>query len=155
MAINPESMVSVDRITDIKSTTKDDVLDEMISLLSTSKLVTNNEEFREKILEREKAVSTGVGAGMAIPHVKIASIKDFTAAIGRSKQGVDFKSLDGAPTHIIVMVGCNNTQSADFLKILARLVTRLKQQSVQQEILNAESPEVIRDLFVKEGGILA
>lgn len=155
MAINPEQFISADRIVDLKSTKKAEVLDELIDLLATSELVTNKQELRDKILEREKATSTGVGVGMAIPHVKIASIKDFVAAIGRSKDGLDFESLDGQPTHLIVMIGCNNTQSAEFLKVLARIVTRLKQAPLQTKILEANSKQEIRDLFVKPDGVLA
>ncbi len=154
MTLDPKSLISIDRICDLKSEKKEDVLDELIGLLSTSKNITDKDELRQKIIEREKAVSTGVGAGMAIPHVKIASIKDFTAAIGRSREGVDFESLDGKPTHIVIMIGCNNTQSADFLKILAKLVTKLKNEETQQKILEANSPEEIRDLFVSSSGIL-
>lgn len=155
MPVNPEHLVSVDRIIDLKSSDKDGVLNELIDLLATSKYVTDKEELRAKIIEREKAVSTGVGAGMAIPHVKIPSIKDFVAAIGRSKAGVDFASLDQQPTHIVVMIGCNNSQSADFLQILARLVTRLKNPDLQKRILEAKDAQEIRDLFVQSQGVLA
>ena len=154
MPIDPKSLISLDRITDLKSTRKEDVLNELVDLLASSPMVTDKEELRRKIFEREEAVSTGVGAGMAIPHVKIPSIKNFVAAIGRSKEGIDFESLDSQPTHIVVMIGCNSSQSADFLKVLARLVTRLKQPAVQKKILEADSPEEIRDLFISEEGIL-
>lgn len=154
MPIDPKSLISLDRITDLKSTRKEDVLNELVDLLASSPMVTDKEELRRKIFEREEAVSTGVGAGMAIPHVKIPSIKNFVSAIGRSKEGIDFESLDSQPTHIVVMIGCNSSQSADFLKVLARLVTRLKQPAVQKKILEADSPDEIRDLFISEEGIL-
>ncbi len=155
MPFNPEQAISADRIVDLESTKKSDVLDELISLLAESDKVNDPGELRRKIYEREKTVSTGVGAGMAIPHVKIPSITDFVAAIGRSKRGIQFDSLDGQPTHIVVMIGCNNTQSADFLKILARLVTRLKDESVKRRIMDAETPEDIRSVFTGQNGILA
>lgn len=155
MAIDPKQLISADRIIDLKSTEKPDILNELVDVLATSDTVGDKEELRARIFEREEAVSTGVGAGMAIPHVKIPSIKNFVAAIGRSKEGVDFASLDGKPTHIIVMIGCNSNQSADFLKVLARLVTRLKQPALQEKILSASSPQEIRDLFVEEEGVLA
>lgn len=155
MSFKLQSLISADRIVDLNSVKKEAVLDELINLLATSELVGDKKELRDKIFERERTLSTGVGVGMAIPHVKIPSIKDFVAAIGRSKQGFNFESLDGAPTHIVVMIGCNNTQSADFLKILARLVTRLKDQNMQRRILEAKGPEEIRDLFVQPDGVLA
>lgn len=155
MAVNPETLISVDRIVDLKARDKEGVLNELIDVLATSKYVTDRQELRDKIIEREKAVSTGVGAGMAIPHVKIPTIKDFVAAIGRSREGVDFASLDQQPTHIVVMIGCNNSQSADFLQILARLVTRLKNPDLQKRILEAKDAQEIRNLFVQPQGVLA
>ena len=154
MAIDPKDIITEDRIVDLKSQKKNEALDELIDLLATSPLVGDKKELREKICEREGTLSTGVGAGMAIPHVKIPSIKDFVAAIGRSEEGIDFDSLDGKPTHIIVMIGCNNTQSGDFLKVLARLVTRLKDPEVQNKIMSAKSPAEIRDFFVQPEGVL-
>ncbi len=155
MTFNPEQAISTDRIVDLKSTRKSDVLDELIGLLATSDKVNDPVELKRKIYEREKTVSTGVGAGMAIPHVKIPSITDFVAAIGRSREGLQFDSLDGQSTHIVVMIGCNNTQSADFLKVLARLVTRLKDETIKRRIMDAETPEDIRSVFIGQNGILA
>jgi len=154
MAIKPDSLISLERITDLKGTKKEEVLDELIELLATSKLVTDREELRAKVFERERTVSTGVGYGIAVPHVKIPSIKGFVAAVGRSKAGVDFDSLDGAPTHIVVMIGCNNTQSGDFLKVLAQIVMRLRKPDLLQKISDAKSMEEIRDIFIQPNGVL-
>jgi mannitol/fructose-specific phosphotransferase system IIA component (Ntr-type) len=155
MPIDAKKMISPERVITIQATNKSDVLNEMVEVLATSKLVTNKEELREKIFEREAAVSTGVGKGMAIPHVKIPSIKDFVAAIGICKGGIDFESLDQQPTYIIVMIGCNSSQSADFLKILARLVTHLRDEKLQKSILEADSSQAICDIFLQPKGIFS
>lgn len=154
MPLHPANMISVDRIIDVKSTKKTDVLEEMIEVLATSPLVGNKGELRDKIFERERTLSTGVGVGMAIPHVKIPSIKDFVAAVGRCKSGLDFESLDGAPTHIIVMIGCNNGQAGDFLKVLAHFVKSLKDPHMQRGILEAKNAEEIREHFLRTSGII-
>lgn len=154
MPINPETLLTVDRIIDLRARDKVGVLDELIEAIGTSKLVSNKAELKEKIHAREREVSTGVGVGIAIPHVKIPSVKDFVVAVGRSREGVDFESPDGSPTHLVIMVCCNNTQAADFLKVLARLVTRLKQPELQRRILDAKSPAEIREMFVQPDGIL-
>lgn len=154
MPIEPKKLLTADRIIDLKSREKPDVLNELVDLLATSDLVTDKEELRKKIFEREEAVSTGVGAGMAIPHVKIPSIKNFVAAVGRCKEGIDFKSLDGKPTYIVVMIGCNAKQSADFLKVLARLAPRLKQPEIQKRILESDDPNEILEIFVGQEGVL-
>jgi mannitol/fructose-specific phosphotransferase system IIA component (Ntr-type) len=154
MPVSPAQMISVDRIVDLKSANKTEVLEEMIAVLATSPLVTNRVELRDKIFERERTLSTGVGVGMAIPHVKIPSIKDFVAAVGRCKNGINFESLDGAPTRIIVMIGCNNSQAGDFLKVLAHFVKSLKDPALQKSILEAETAEKIREHFLSSNSVI-
>lgn len=154
MALDPRKMISTERIVTIKSTAKEAALEELIDVLASSSMVGDKVELRSKILERERTLSTGVGCGMAIPHVKIPTIKDFVAAIGLCPEGINFESLDGAPTRVIVMIGCNNTQSADFLKVLAKVVMRLKDQGAQRRILEAKTKAEIYELFVAADGVL-
>lgn len=153
MPLDPNSLLTTDRITELHAVYKPDVLEELILLMGRSDKVGNLPQLREKILERESKISTGVGMGIAIPHVKIDSISDFVMAVGVSRDGLDFDSLDKAPTHIIVMIGCHVSQSGEFLKILSRLVSGLRDPMVQEQVLSAESPEMIRDLFVGPSGI--
>lgn len=149
MPFSIDKMISTDRIVELKSSKKDEVLTELIGLTCTSSLVTDKKELRDKIFEREKVVSTGVGVGLATPHAKIASVKDFVISIGFSRDGLDFESLDGNPTHIVVLIACNNSQSADFLKVLAHIVKYLKLATVQRRILDATSKDEIRDIFMQ------
>ncbi|MEO8376209.1 MAG: PTS sugar transporter subunit IIA [Candidatus Sumerlaeota bacterium] len=149
MPFSIDKMIDTDRIVDLKSIRKEEVLGELIALTSSSPFITDKKELREKIFEREKAVSTGVGVGLATPHAKIASVRDFVISIGLSRDGLDFDSLDGNPTFIVVMIACNNTQSADFLKVLAHIVKYLKLAPVQRRILEAKSKDEIRDIFVQ------
>ena len=152
MPINPEKMFSPDRFVDIKSDTKEGALTELVDALAKSPNVTDREDLLKKIIEREKTLSTGVGVGLAIPHVKITSIKDFTIAVGRSKEGVEFQSIDNQPAHIFVMIGCHESQSADYMKVLSKLVRSLKEKDFQEKIMEAKNGEEVVDLFVGPGG---
>ena len=95
MAIIFSSMLSPDRIINMKGQTKEEVLKEMVTVLGTSPHVKDAPSLLKAILDREKIVSTGIGIGIAVPHVKISSVDDFVVAIGRSHQGVEFDALDG------------------------------------------------------------
>ena len=141
-------MFNPKRIIDLKASTKEEALKELAKLMASSPEITDPEEFEKGIFEREKQLSTGVGIGVAVPHVKIASVKDFIAAIGRSHRGIDYNSIDNKPVHIIVMIGASDTQSGEYLKVLARLVLRLKQKEFRRKVMLAKSPEEIRDLFL-------
>ncbi len=145
-----DQLIDPSRIIDLQSTTKDQALKELVDVMATSPLVTDPKALLDKILEREKLISTGVGIGVALPHVKIPSVRDFVIAIGRSQRGLDFQSLDDKPVHIVVMIGSNDSQSGEFLKLMAKVVLRLKDKEFRRRVLLAKSPAEIRDLFITE-----
>ncbi|AXA34803.1 MAG: PTS sugar transporter subunit IIA [Candidatus Hydrogenedentota bacterium] len=141
-------MIDESRIVDLKATTKEEALRELVDVLATSPNVTDKDELLKAIFEREKVISTGVGIEVALPHVKIPSVKDFVIAIGRSHKGIDFDSLDDKPVYIIVMIGANDKQAGDFLKVLAQLVLKLKNKNFRKAVMFAKSPKRIRELFI-------
>lgn len=143
-------MIDESRIVDLKATTKEEALRELVDVLATSPNVTDPDDLLRAILEREKVLSTGVGIEVAMPHVKIPSVKNFVIAIGRSHKGIDFESLDEKPVYIIVMIGANDKQAGDFLKVLAKLVLRLKNKTFRKQVMFAKSPKRIKELFVSE-----
>lgn len=143
-------MIDESRIVDLKATNKEDALRELVDVLSTSPLVTDKEDLLEAIFEREKVISTGVGIEVALPHVKIASVKDFVIAIGRSHRGIDFDAIDEKPVYVIVMIGANDKQAGEFLKVLAQLVLKLKNNKFRRAVMFAKSPKRIKELFVSQ-----
>ena len=145
-----DKMIDESRIIDLKATTKEEALRELVDTLAASSDVTDREELLNAIFEREKVISTGVGIEVALPHVKIPSVKNFVIAIGRSHKGIDFESLDDKPVYIVVMIGANDKQAGDFLKVLARLVLKLKNRGFRKQVMFASSPKRIKELFVSE-----
>ena len=148
MPIDLSAAIDASRIVDLKSTDKDGALRELVELMAKSPLVTDREEFLRAIIEREKIISTGVGIGVALPHVKIPSVKDFVIAIGRSHKGIEFQALDEKPVHIIVMIGASDKQSGEFLKVLAKFVLKLKEKEFRRELMLARDAEEIKDIFI-------
>lgn len=143
-------MIAEDRIIDLKSSDKEGALNELIEVISTSPLINDKDTFAKAIFEREKIISTGVGIGVAVPHVKIPQVGDFVAAIGRSHKGIDFQALDEKPVHIVVMIGASDKQSGEFLKVLAKLVLRLKDKNFRRAVMLAKSQAEIKQLFLTE-----
>jgi fructose-specific phosphotransferase system IIA component len=148
--IDFEKMIDETRIVDLKATTKEEALRELVDVLATSPDVTDPEELLHAIFEREKVISTGVGIEVALPHVKIPSVKNFVIAIGRSHKGIDFESLDEKPVYIVVMIGANDKQAGDFLKVLAKLVLKLKNRGFRKQVMFAKNQKRIKDLFLSD-----
>ncbi|MFP4581251.1 MAG: PTS sugar transporter subunit IIA [Candidatus Sumerlaeia bacterium] len=137
-------------VIDLKARTKDDAIRELVDVLSDRPEITDPDEFLSSLLDREKIISTGIGIGLAMPHVKIASVKDFVLAVGRSPGGIDFEALDDEPVHIVAMIGANEAQSGDFLKVLARLVLKLKDKSIRRKVLLAPNAAEVKQILLKE-----
>ena len=143
-----KALLHKDMIIDLKSADKNLALEELVEVISKSDIVTDKKIFLKEIFKREKIISTGLGLGIAFPHVKIPSVKDFVIAIGRSKMGINFNAIDEKPVYIIVMIGASDTQAREYIRLLAQLVIRLKRQGVRERIMKADSPQEIFEVFL-------
>jgi nitrogen PTS system EIIA component len=141
--IDIKSYLSPDRVADLKSSSKDGAIMELVALCAGSPAVEDAEKLQEAIFEREGIMSTGIGLGIAIPHAKIPSVRDFVVAIGRARDGIDFTSLDQKPVQIVVLIAGPSREQQRYLEILAGVTLRLKSDEVREAVLSAESPEEI------------
>ena len=140
-------LLSTDRIVDLAAFDKQAALKELCGVLATSKNVADAKAFQKAILDREAILSTGIGLGLAVPHAKVASVRDFAVAVGRSKAGIEWDSLDGRPVTIVVMIAANDRQTTEYTKVLASLVSKVKPDEVRLKILAAANPQEIVDIL--------
>ncbi|MFV2050058.1 PTS sugar transporter subunit IIA, partial [Metabacillus sp. YM-086] len=98
---------------EIQSTSKGDVVKELVDVLDRAGKLSNKESYEQAVLNREKQSTTGIGDGIAIPHAKTNAVKEPAIVFGRSTNGVDYESLDGQPSYLFFMIaapeGANNT----------------------------------------------
>jgi mannitol/fructose-specific phosphotransferase system IIA component (Ntr-type) len=142
-----ENILKLERIRDLTSEKKADVLEEMCSMVADAPEVTSIEALKKAIRAREAIMSTGIGMGIAIPHAKIASVQDFVMAVGRSKGGVDFQALDSAPVNVVILIVASDTQGDDFLKVLSKIGKFFINPLNRDKILEASGTEEIYRLF--------
>ncbi|MBI2921988.1 MAG: PTS sugar transporter subunit IIA [Planctomycetes bacterium] len=136
-------LLAPDRIVDLAATDKSGALAELCAVLAKSKNVADAGAFQKAILDREAILSTGIGLGLAVPHAKVSSVRDFAVALGRSKAGIEWDSLDGRPVTIVVMIAANDRQTTEYTKVLASLVGKVKPDDVRLRILAAKTPQEI------------
>ena len=96
-------------------------------------------------INRERQGSTGFGKGVAVPHVKHASIEKMTATIGRSSHGVDFAALDRAPVYIIVMLLSPADAPEDHLAAMERIFRYLQREKFRRFLRQARRKLPARD----------
>lgn len=127
-----------------KEKSKDAALKTLCRCLARTDYVSKEKELSKAISDRERILSTGIGQGIAIPHAKIPSVSGFVAALGISKEGIPFDSLDGKPAHLIVMIAGPEGQNEEYLRILARFTGALKPEETRNRIIEAiKKPEQV------------
>ena len=131
----------------LKSKTKQDVINEMVELLDKNGILNNKNEFKKEILEREELSSTGFGNGIAIPHAKTSAVKIPRVAVGISKDGSDFDSVDGNKANLIFMIAAGDDDNDLHLKTLSHLAQNLMDDEFVKEILNSKSKKEIVQLL--------
>lgn len=132
--------LSPQRVLDLKSRTKDAALLELTESLRSSPDVRDADQVLEAVRERERALSTGIGLGVAVPHAKIAGIADFLLVYGRSREGIDFGSIDDRPVHHLVLIVGPQDRQPRYLQFLASVTITLKRAELRQQLESAATP---------------
>ncbi|TXH29473.1 MAG: PTS sugar transporter subunit IIA [Elusimicrobia bacterium] len=136
-------------VVDLAAQTKKDVLAELCGVLGKAGKLPDAAAMVRALLEREALGSTGIGAGVAIPHGKAANVPGQAAALGISKRGVAFEALDGEPVHIVFLLVAPTEAAGDHLKALAKISRLLKDKFFRQSLRDAKTAEaalkIIRD----------
>jgi len=95
------------------------------------------------LLERERLGTTGLGKGLALPHLRSRALREIIAAVGVAPAGVDFKSLDRAPTRLIVLVLSPFEEREKHLEVMGRLATLLSDKTLQYSLQIPRSPNAL------------
>ncbi|MCL2144935.1 MAG: PTS sugar transporter subunit IIA [Endomicrobia bacterium] len=143
--------LSSDSITvELKATDKKSAIAELVDMLKTTKKVKKTDEIIEVVLEREKLGSTGIGQGVAIPHGKTDVLHEQVGALGVSRKGIEFNSLDGEPVHIIFLLVGPVEVAGQHLKALSRISRLFKDKFLRQAIRDAKTKEEIVKIIQQE-----
>ena len=143
--------LSSDAITvELKATDKKSAIVELVEILKTTKKVKKTDGIIEVVLEREKLGSTGIGQGVAIPHGKTDVLQEQVGALGVSRKGIEFNSLDGEPVHIIFLLVGPVEVAGQHLKALSRISRLFKDKFLRQAIRDAKTKEEIIKIIQQE-----
>jgi len=108
------------------------------------------QEMSRVIQERENLGSTGIGEGIAIPHGKMKDLNDFFILFGRSREGVDFQSMDNKPAHLFFLLLAPEDSASTHLKVLARISRLLMDGGFRKNLMEATSADEIYRIIVEE-----
>lgn len=102
----------------------------------------------QALMERERIGSTGIGCGVAIPHIKITGVHKMYGILARLQKPVDYDSIDGNPVDIIFMLlAPSDSKTTQHLKFLAQASRFLRDEDTCIAIRNANDENAIVSLF--------
>ena len=136
---------------DLKSVQKEEVIKEMVaSLVKAGKIEdATSKKVIKALMDREELGSTGIGAGVAVPHAKHDSITDLVGVFGRSKKGINFDALDGEPVHVLFLLLSSKSASGAHLEALAYISRLVRDEKFVKFLRDAKDVAGVRELLAE------
>ncbi|MCK4574841.1 PTS sugar transporter subunit IIA [candidate division WOR-3 bacterium] len=134
----------------LEKTNKKEMIIKLVNVLLNDEIGRDiKDEIVNVILKREAIESTGIGNGVAIPHIRLDSIKNFYIVLGLSKDGIDFEAIDKKPVHILFLVLSREQDKVLYIRTLARLARLLHNEEFRNGLLHQETSEDVIDFIRK------
>jgi mannitol/fructose-specific phosphotransferase system IIA component (Ntr-type) len=136
-------------IPELKTRDRNGVVRELVSALyKAGQLGKGNcEEIIKAVIKRENEASTGMGKGVAVPHVKHKVVKDVVATIGQSSVGIDFSSLDKQPVYSVILIISPVDNPDKHLQVMESVFKHLQEEKFRKFLRQSKEAEEIEDLL--------
>ena len=129
-------------LVDIEGTTKEEVLKALCNQLFNTGYINDVDDFYTDVLAREEEGLTGLGKGIAIPHGKSESVINTTIAIGKTKQPIEWGSLDDKPVEVILLFAVKNSDATTtHIKLLQKVAIMLADDEFLVALQKAENED--------------
>jgi PTS system nitrogen regulatory IIA component len=150
--IHVETFLSPDRIVFLNHSTRQDALSVLAENLATAPQVKNRRELVDQILRRDALMSTAIGRGIAIPHVRLTSITDLVVSVGISRADIiDFRPLDDEPVRLLFMIAASQNHHAYYLQTLSFFIAHLKNSDLRNSLLNTKTEREAWNILINIG----
>ena len=146
--IHADSILSLHRILFLNHSSKRDVLISLAENLAAAPQIKNRQELTTEILKREELLSTAIGCGIAIPHVRLPSITDLVVSVGISHTDIiGFQPMDDEPVRLVLMIAAAQNQHGYYLQALSWFSARLKDRNLRDALFAAQTQQEVYDLL--------
>lgn len=133
----------------VRCTSKKSAL-EIISHIAAEKLDIDAQILFNNLISREKIGSTGVGSGIAIPHVKIDSSLPATGVFIQCETPIDYDSYDGNKVDILFAIFVPEDRCQEYLGTLSEISQKLLNKQLLKQLRTAEDAETLFELLQAE-----
>ena len=148
--VQVKNILAPNRVIFISQASRHDALVELANTLSSAPQVKRSDELVSEILKREELMSTAIGRGIAIPHVRLSSVTDLVMAVGVCKTPVtDFQPIDDMPVSLLFMIAAAYNQHSYYLQTLSYFSAKLKKKELRDGLLNAATTDDVYKLLIE------
>ena len=149
--VRMRNVLSPDRVVFLDYSRKRDALVALAERLASAPQIKNKHELSGEILRREDLMSTAIGRGIAIPHVRLSSVTDLVVAVGVSRCDIqDFNPFDDQPVRLLFMIAAAYNQHAYYLQTLSYFSAKLKSNELRSGILACAEPSAAYELLIAQ-----
>ncbi len=136
-------------IPQLKAADRDGVIAELVSALDKAGRLGNKncQKIIKAVIKRENEASTGMGKGVAVPHVKHEAVKDVVAVVGLSGGGIDFSSLDKQPVFSVTLLISPADNPDKHLQAMETIFKHLQQDTFRRFLRQSQTAEQVEDLL--------
>ena len=133
-----------DRVVILEGRTKEEVLDELTDVMAAAVPGLEKDRLAEAVFRREGLMSTGVGLGIAIPHVRLPEVDSAFVAFGLSRDAIsDYESMDEKPVQIVVLIVAPHGRHDLYIKLLSHVISLLKDPMLRSRVESAKTASEI------------
>ncbi len=111
------------------------------------------DRFKRAVMRRERIETTGIGHGVAIAHGKILGLEKVYVALGSSKEGVDYGSLDGMPVHLLFVIASSPITQISYLHVLGKLLETARRPDIRTRLDHFDPdayPSFLKDVVQRD-----
>jgi PTS system nitrogen regulatory IIA component len=139
------------RVLILDSKTKKDALLALADSLGSAAEVKDRDALVQGIFYREELMSTGIGMGIGVPHVRLPSVTGPVMSAGLCRNPItDYQSLDGIPIHLIFMIAAGQNQHAEYLRLLSSLSLKLKNEELRNSLISAPDTQTFYQILTHQ-----
>lgn len=136
-----------DSIFFLDALTRKEVIEQLLAQVEKQHRWVDPKAFHQAILDREQIVSTSIGLGVAIPHARIESCKEFFVLLGILKTGVEWEAVDHLPIRLVFLVGGPEDKPTEYLQLLSEVTMAIKEDKFRKELLQQTTAEGVFELL--------
>jgi mannitol/fructose-specific phosphotransferase system IIA component (Ntr-type) len=141
-------------ISELAVTTKDAALKELLAAAGKAGAFPESAHMAlgKRLSDREAIGSTGLGNGVAVPHVKGEDVKGVSLVMARCRSGLEWQAIDGRPVHVFFMLVSPTNEPEAHLQCLRWIASLARNSDFRRFLLDADGEEAMRDLLLEMSG---